>query len=141
MCGINGIYAYHSAANLPKEAELLSTREAMRARGPDGAGVWWSVDRRCGFGHRRLSILDLSSRAAQPMTSEDGHKVVVFNGEIYNYPQLRAELEADGVSFRTTSDTEVLLHLNSRIGTGMVRRLRGMFAFAIWDEVRRGIFL
>src|SRR5215475_4695485 len=126
MCGINGIFAYHSAANLPKETELLSTREEMRARGPDGAGVWWSTNRRCGFGHRRLSILDLSDRATQPMTSDDGHVVVVFNGEIYNCPQLRAELESDGVHFRTTSDTEVLLHLYSRVGAGMVGRLRGM---------------
>jgi asparagine synthase (glutamine-hydrolysing) len=141
MCGINGIFAYHSASNLPKEAELLATREAMRARGPDGSGAWWSADRRCGFGHRRLSIIDLSDRAAQPMTSDDGCLVVVCNGEIYNYPELRTELEADGVRFRTTSDTEVLLHLYARAGTKMVNRLRGMFAFAIWDSTRRGIFL
>ena len=95
------------------------------------------MDRRCGLGHRRLSIIDLSDRASQPMTSEDGRFVVVFNGEIYNYPQLRAELEADGARFRTTSDTEVLLHLYARHGAEMVHRLRGMFAFAIWDEARR----
>jgi len=141
MCGINGIYAYHLAANLPKEAELLSTRDAMRARGPDGAGVWWNTERRCGFGHRRLSILDLSDRAAQPMISDDGCLAVVFNGEIYNYPQLRVELEAAGVHFKTTADTEVLLHLYARSGAAMVHRLRGMFAFAIWDGQRRGIFL
>ena len=96
MCGLNGIFAYHSAASPPREAELLATREAMRQRGPDGAGVWWSADRRCGLGHRRLSILDLSDRASQPMISEDGRLVVVFNGEIYNYPMLRKELEARG---------------------------------------------
>src|SRR5215469_12651603 len=141
MCGINGIFAYHLAANTPKEAELLTTREAMRARGPDGAGAWWSVNRRCGLGHRRLSIIDLSDRAAQPMTSDDGRLVVVFNGEIYNYPQLRVELEADGAHFRTTSDTEILLHLYARHGPEMVRRLRGMFAFVIWDSERRGLFL
>src|SRR5215469_14827254 len=141
MCGINGIFAYHLAASTPKEAELFTTREAMRARGPDGAGAWWSVDRRCGLGHRRLSIIDLSDRAAQPMTSDDERLVVVFNGEIYNYPQLRVELEADGVHFRTTSDTEVLLHLYARHGAEMVHRLRGMFAFVIWDGERRGLFL
>src|SRR6185437_8420629 len=141
MCGINGIFAYHSAASLPKEAELLSTRDAMLGRGPDGAGVWWDTERRCGFGHRRLSILDLSDRAAQPMTSDDRRLVIVFNGEIYNYPQLRVELETSGVHFKTSSDTEVLLHLYARSGAGMVHRLRGMFAFAIWDETRRGMFL
>ncbi len=141
MCGINGIFAYHPASSAPGEAELLATRDAMRARGPDGSGAWWTTDRRCGLGHRRLSIIDLSDRASQPMTSEDGRFVVVFNGEIYNYPQLRAELEADGARFRTTSDTEALLHLYARHGAEMVHRLRGMFAFAIWDEARRGLFL
>lgn len=141
MCGVNGIFAYHPVAGTPSEAELLSTREAMRARGPDGAGLWWSTDRRCGLGHRRLSIIDLSDRAAQPMVSEDGRYVVTFNGEIYNYKALRTELEAQGIRFRTTSDTEVLLHLYARQGGAMVNRLRGMFAIAIWDDVRRELFL
>jgi asparagine synthase (glutamine-hydrolysing) len=141
MCGINGIFAFHSASSPPQDTELFKTREAMRSRGPDGSGAWWSLDRRCGLGHRRLSIIDLSDRAAQPMTSEDGRFVVVFNGEIYNYPQLRTELETDGVHFRTTSDTEALLHLYARHGGEMVHRLRGMFAFAIWDQVQRRLFL
>src|SRR6202030_4454053 len=109
MCGINGIFAFHSASSLPLETDLLRTREAMHARGPDGSGAWWSTDRRCGMGHRRLSIIDLSDRASQPMASDDGRFVVVFNGEIYNYPQLRTELEMDSAHFRTTSDTEALL--------------------------------
>ena len=141
MCGINGIFAYHMAASALEESELLATRDAMRARGPDGSGAWWSADRRCGLGHRRLSILDLSDRASQPMASEDGKIVITFNGEIYNYNVLRAELEAAGVGFRTTSDTEALLHLYARHGAAMVHRLRGMFAFAIWDERRRELFL
>ena len=141
MCGINGIFAYHSAASQPEETELLKTREVMRSRGPDGSGLWWGGDRRCGLGHRRLSIIDLSDRASQPMMSEDGQFVVVFNGEIYNYPQLRAELESDGARFRTTSDTEVLLHLYACQGAEMVHRLRGMFAFAIWDQAQRRLFL
>jgi asparagine synthase (glutamine-hydrolysing) len=141
MCGINGIVAYHSASGAPEESELLATRDAMRTRGPDGSGAWWSVDRHCGLGHRRLSIIDLSDRASQPMTSGDGRFVVVFNGEIYNYPQLRTELETDGARFRTTSDTEVLLHLYARHGVEVVHRLRGMFAFAIWDQARHGLFL
>jgi asparagine synthase (glutamine-hydrolysing) len=141
MCGINGIFAYHPAAGRPREGELLATREAMRRRGPDGVGLWWNSDRRCGLGHRRLSILDLSDRAAQPMTSADGNIVVTFNGEIYNYKSLRAELEAAGVRFRTSSDTEALLHLYARHGIAMVHRLRGMYVFAIWDEMRQELFL
>jgi asparagine synthase (glutamine-hydrolysing) len=141
LCGLNGIFAYHTAADAPEAGELMATREAMQARGPDGAGLWWSRDRRCGLGHRRLSILDLSDRASQPMVSEDARLAVVFNGEIYNYPELRATLQADGVRFRTSSDTEVLLHLYARHGIAMVSRLRGMFALAIWDDVRQGIFL
>src|SRR6516225_3881544 len=141
MCGVNGIFAYHPAANAPDKAELLATRDAMRARGPDGSGLWWSTDWRCGLGHRRLSILDLSDRASQPMVSADGRLAITFNGEIYNYNTLRAELEAAGAHFRTTSDTEALLHLYARHGVAMVHRLRGMFAFTIWDEQRRELFL
>jgi asparagine synthase (glutamine-hydrolysing) len=141
MCGINGIYAFHAAASLPGEDELLATREHMRSRGPDGAGAWWSTDRRCGFGHRRLSIIDLSDRASQPMTSADGRYLVVFNGEIYNYPALRKDLERDGAQFRSTSDTEALLHLYANYGAAMLDRLRGMYAFAIWDNVKRTLFL
>ena len=141
MCGLNGIFAYHAAANLPQERELLATREAMRVRGPDGAGMWWSEDRRCGMGHRRLSIIDLSERANQPMISADGRFITVFNGEIYNYPALRSELQAEGVQFHTTSDTEVLLHLYARDGEAMVHKLRGMYAFAIWDTATRALFL
>ena len=121
--------------------ELLRTREAMRRRGPDGSGVWWSADRRLALGHRRLSILDLSSRAAQPMTSADGRLAITYNGEIYNFPELRAELERDGVRFRTSGDTELLLHLYARSGPSMVHRLRGMFAFAIWDDRSGELFL
>jgi asparagine synthase (glutamine-hydrolysing) len=141
MCGINGIFAYDWAAPLPTEAELLKTRDRMRSRGPDGFGVWWNANRSCALGHRRLSIIDLSERAAQPMISDDGNLVVTFNGEIYNYPELRRKLEADGLLFRTNSDTEALLHLYKRYGPAMVHQLRGMFAFAIWDERNRGLFL
>src|SRR5260370_4594960 len=133
MCCGSGLFAYHGVANASDEAELLATRDAMRTRGPDGSGAWWSADGRCGLAHRRLSILDLSDRASQPMASADGKIVITFNGEIYNYKALRAELEAAGVRFRTTSDTEALLHLYARDGAPMGHQLRGMFAFAILD--------
>lgn len=141
MCGLNGIFAYHPAANDPDGAELLATRDHMRARGPDGEGAWRSDDGRCALGHRRLSIIDLSNAASQPMSTEDGAQVIAFNGEIYNYQALRTELEREGARFRTQSDTEVLLHLYARYGEAMTEGLRGMYAFAIWDRRRRGLFL
>lgn len=141
MCGLNGIFAYHPVAAAPQEGELIRTRDAMRARGPDGKGAWWSADGRGALGHRRLSIIDLSARATQPMVGERGGVALVFNGEIYNYRALRAELEAGGAGFRTNSDTEVLLRLYEREGAEMVHRLRGMFAFAFWDTARGGVFL
>ncbi|QGZ93405.1 asparagine synthase (glutamine-hydrolyzing) [Terricaulis silvestris] len=141
MCGINGIFAYNRSAGPPHETELVATRDYMRARGPDGVGEWWSDDTRLCLGHRRLSIIDLSERALQPMESSDGRFVIVFNGEIYNHPDLRIDLESSGVRFKTTSDTETLLHLYERHGADMVHRLRGMFAFAIWDTTERSLFL
>lgn len=141
MCGINGIFAYHYAANPVDRRELIRTRDAMIARGPDGAGEWFSGDGRVGLGHRRLAIIDLSEAGAQPMSSADGRLVVTFNGEIYNYQKLRRDLEAKGYVFRSNSDTEVLLHLFADRGAAMVQDLRGMFAFAIWDTRSREVFL
>lgn len=141
MCGLNGLYAYHGAANPPARDELVRTRDHMAARGPDGAGEWWSDDGRLGLGHRRLAIIDLDARANQPMVSDDGRLAIVFNGEIYNLPELRAELEAQGRRFRTTSDTEALLHLYALHGRAMVHKLGGMYAFAIWDQARQGVLL
>ena len=128
MCGIAGIFAYHQAAPPVDRAELCAIRDDMAARGPDGHGEWFSADGRAGLGHRRLSIIDLSERASQPMVSTDGQLVVSFNGEIYNYLQLKKDLEAKGRVFRTTSDTEVLLHLYAEKGAAMLADLRGMFA-------------
>ena len=141
MCGIVGIYAYHSAADSINRAEVVRIRDHMATRGPDGSGDWFSEDGRVGFGHRRLSIIDLSDRAAQPMESADGKFVITFNGEIYNYRALRNKLESKGCIFRSQSDTEVLLHLYAAKGAAMVEDLRGMFAFGIWDLEKRGLLL
>lgn len=141
MCGINGIFAYHYAANPIDRDELTRSRDFMAARGPDGKGQWTSDDERVGFGHRRLSIIDLSEAASQPMISSDGKLVVTFNGEIYNYRELRQELEAKGRTLQSNSDTEILLHLYAEKGDAMVHDLRGMFAFAIWDAEKKNIFL
>jgi len=141
MCGIAGIFAYGRAAPPIEEEELLRIREAMVRRGPDGEGLWISADRRVGLAHRRLAIIDLSSSGAQPMVSADGRYRITFNGEIYNYRELRKELEARGTEFRSQSDTEVLLHLYALHGREMVHRLRGMFAFGIFDSVDQSLFL
>ncbi|HEC14679.1 MAG TPA: asparagine synthase (glutamine-hydrolyzing), partial [Rhodospirillales bacterium] len=141
MCGLCAIFSYGSAAPPVAESELLGIRDAMVSRGPDGAGLWVGEEGRIGLGHRRLSIIDLSTGAAQPMSLDGGRLRITYNGEIYNYRALRRELEDQGRVFRTGSDTEVLLHLYDALGPAMAERLRGMFAFALWDRERQGLFL
>jgi len=136
MCGIAGAFAYGANAPALREAELRSMRDAMALRGPDGTGEYFSPDGRLALGHRRLAIVDLRSLADQPMRLAETQIRIVFNGEIYNYQALRDELAAQGAVFETASDTEVLLHLYARDGVGMLKQLRGMFAFAIHDPVR-----
>src|SRR5512142_52439 len=135
MCGIAGIFAYNDAAPPVVPEEILRMSAAMRPRGPDGAGLCVTADGRLALAHRRLSIIDLSEAGAQPMATADGALRVVFNGEIYNYRELRRELEGQGYLFQSGSDTEVLLHLYRRQGPAMVQRLRGMYAFVLWDAV------
>jgi asparagine synthase (glutamine-hydrolysing) len=141
MCGIAGVFAYRDGAPPVDREELVRIREAMLARGPDGSGLWISTDERTGLAHRRLAIIDLSDCGAQPMATSDGRLRIVFNGEIYNYRELRKELEAKNYRFHSNSDTEVLLHLYADRGADMVQSLRGMYAFAIWDEREKGLFL
>ena len=137
MCGIVAIAALGRGAPAVDPGELLAIREAMARRGPDGKGHWISPDGQVGLAHRRLAVIDPSSRADQPMASADGGLRIVFNGEITNYKELRGSLGLEGRQFRTQSDTEVLLQLYARDGPEMVRQLRGMFAFVLWDEPRR----
>src|SRR6516164_656006 len=141
MCGIAGIYAYRASARSVDHDELVRMCDHMAARGPDGSGEWYSADRRVSLGHRRLSIIDLSARGAQPMQTVDGRLVITFNGEIYNYRALRSKLETKGYVFQSNSDTEVLLHLYTELGHEMLRELRGMFAFAIWDAQEQRLLL
>ena len=141
MCGIAGIFSYGGNAPPVDRAELLRVRDAMARRGPDGEGLWIADDGRIGFAHRRLTIIDLSDAGAQPMWNGERTLCITFNGEIYNYRQLRRELEAKGYRFRSNSDTEVLLHLYADRGEDMVHALRGMYAFAIWDERGKSLFL
>jgi asparagine synthase (glutamine-hydrolysing) len=140
MCGIAGVIGYR-ANGQTDEAELLTLRDAQTHRGPDDAGLWLSEDRRVGLGHRRLSIIDLSPLGRQPMESEDGRHRIVFNGEIYNFRELRAELERCGQRFRSHSDTEVILLGYREWGVELLDRLRGMFAFALHDGERHETLL
>lgn len=141
MCGLTAIFAYHSSAPPVNQAELLRIREAMLNRGPDGEGLWIADDKCIGLAHRRLAIIDLSDAGAQPMATPDGAVRIVFNGEIYNYRELRLSLESKGYCFRSHSDTEVLLYLYQEHGKEFVHHLRGMYAIAIWDQRKRGLFL
>ncbi|MFJ8360422.1 asparagine synthase (glutamine-hydrolyzing) [Streptomyces sp. NPDC093984] len=131
MCGIVGIYEYGRAEGRVTADTVIRMRDRLVHRGPDGAGVHISEDGRVGLGHRRLAIVDLA-HGAQPMFGEGG-ECLVFNGEIYNYPALRRELEGRGARFRTDCDTEVILHAYRHYGEACVNRLTGMFAFVLWD--------
>lgn len=142
MCGLVSAFHYRNSDRLIDEAELLKVRDAMILRGPDGAGIWIEPTRqRVGLGHRRLSILDVSNAGAQPMATADGKIRITFNGEIYNFLSLRRELVSKGYQFKSDCDTEVIIYLYQEYGIEMVSRLRGMFAFAIWDERKRGMLL
>ena len=140
MCGIAAIFNYRSADTV-SHAEMDQMLAHMQRRGPDGYGAWYGLNGAIGLGHRRLAILDLSDCGAQPMVSDDAQAVISFNGEIYNFRELRRDLESRGRRFRSGSDTEVLLHLYQLEGENMLRHLRAMYAFAIWDERRRALFL
>ena len=138
MCGIAGIVRADPSAKVdPLRLEAMC--DAIRHRGPDDAGVWTGAG--VGLGHRRLSVIDLSPAGHQPMTNEDGSVWIVFNGEIYNFKDLRNELVAKGHRFRSRTDTEVIVHLYEEEGTDCLQRLDGMFAFAIWDGKRRRLLL
>ena len=141
MCGIAGIHAYLDVSPRVDRGEIVRMNERMKPRGPDGSGLWVSDDGRTGFGHLRLAIIDLSEGGAQPMHASDGRLTITFNGEIYNYRELKADLQAKGRRFRSESDTEVLLQLYDEYGADMVRRLRGMFAFGLWDAGTRTLLL
>ncbi len=135
MCGIVGWVDVRGRVN---EATIAQMCEQIRHRGPDGHGSWVSPDATVGLGHRRLAIIDLSQAAAQPMANERGDIQLVFNGEIYNFLELRRELEAAGHTFRSQTDSEVIIHGYEEWGAERyLERLRGMFAFALWDGGRR----
>lgn len=138
MCGIAGKLFFDSSRRVDQHL-LARMSRVLAHRGPDDGGVY--QDGPVGLAHRRLSIIDLSPAGHQPMSNSAGTLWITYNGEIYNFLELREELERDGVAFRSRTDTEVILALYEREGAGCLRRLRGMFAFAIWDARDRSLFL
>ncbi len=143
MCGIAGMLAFDRGTATVNETVVTAMREALRHRGPNGGQTWVDSSGRIGLGHRRLSIIDLSPSAAQPMANEDGTLRIVFNGEIYNHASLRAELSQSGRHRWATdhADTEVILHAFEEWGIDCVHRLRGMFAFGLWDAREQALWL
>lgn len=140
MCGISG-FAF-GAPRKDSHATLMRMTRAIAHRGPDGEGFWVSDCQRVGFGHRRLAIVDLSESGHQPMASESGRYVITFNGEVYNFRELRGQLESLGHQFRGTSDTEVMLAAFEQWGVRKaIERFVGMFAFALWDKQDERLYL
>lgn len=138
MCGILG----HAATRPIKDRDALSRgMTCLWHRGPDDSGVWWSADQRVGLAFRRLAIIDLTAAGHQPMAGAGGENVIVFNGEIYNYRDLRAELGTKGHVFQSASDTEVVLAAYREWGVDCLGRLNGMFAFALYDATRQRLFM
>ena len=137
MCGIAGIFHLNGQPVSP--VNLRKMTDSIRHRGPDGEGFY--TDSFIGLGHRRLAILDLSPAGHQPMITKDGQYAITYNGEIYNFQELRLELESLGYQFRSQTDTEVVLYAYAEWGAECVRRFNGMFAFAIWDKSRQELFI
>ena len=136
MCGIVGI---HSSAHPVDMLKLSSAVRSLHHRGPDGQGCWVAPGGGVGIGHTRLSVIDVDN-GAQPIANEDGSIVAVVNGEFYGFEELRCELEARGHRFKTKSDSEILIHLYEDIGTKCLDKLRGEFAFILWDGRQQLLF-
>lgn len=139
MCGIAGVFSFQGDS-LPDFSQVQMMSSVLAHRGPDGDGIWTSEDKRMVLAHRRLSIIDLSEDARQPMISADKRFTIVFNGEIYNYRELKRDLLSENIEFVSQSDTEVLLHLFAKYGAACLDLLDGMFAFAIWDAHKNELF-
>ncbi|KKU48135.1 asparagine synthase (glutamine-hydrolyzing) [Candidatus Uhrbacteria bacterium RIFCSPLOWO2_12_FULL_46_10] len=140
MCGITGKIYFHNGGRV-SEKEIHRMNEKIKHRGPDGEGIYINQRGNVGLGHRRLAIIDLSPAGHQPMSNEDGTVWIVFNGEIYNFQSLRHDLEKQGHKFKSHTDTEIIIHLWEEHGENCLKYLRGMFAFAIWDERKQKLFL
>ena len=137
MCGIAGVKAVNRPVSEPL---LVAMRDSFSYRGPDDKGLWIEPEQGIGFGHRRLSIIDPTPCGRQPMVDVDSGCRIVFNGEIYNYIEIREVLEKKGIGFSTHTDTEVILKAYREYGQDCLNHFNGMFAFAIWDAAKKEIF-
>ncbi|MCD6309964.1 MAG: asparagine synthase (glutamine-hydrolyzing) [Candidatus Eremiobacteraeota bacterium] len=141
MCGIVGVFRFSGYGDPITPPLIESMRDTMIHRGPDDCGFYISPDRRVGLGHRRLSIIDLSSAGHQPMSNEDGTIWIVFNGEIYNHEKIRKRLIKAGHKYKSRTDTETIIHLYEEVGPDCVNEIEGMFSFCIWDQNKKRMFL
>ena len=139
MCGIAGILSLKNSQINKNELENL--KNSLSHRGPDGTGVYISEDHKLGFGHTRLSIIDLSDNSSQPMSYDNGRYCITYNGEIYNFLDLKKELEAIGYKFRSSGDTEVILASYKHWGEKCNLKFNGMWSFAIWDNKNKEVFI
>ncbi|MEE3152365.1 MAG: asparagine synthase (glutamine-hydrolyzing), partial [Candidatus Neomarinimicrobiota bacterium] len=135
MCGICGFVGNGN------KSILINMREKMVHRGPDDAGIYLNLENQIGLGHRRLSIIDLSERGRQPMASSSGENVITYNGEVYNYLEIKRELEKNGIYFRSNTDTEVVLEAIQYWGIKAINKFHGMFAIAIWNKSKKELLL
>jgi len=133
MCGITGVYHFNNDEKTTKET-VDKMRDTLAHRGPDGKGTFVSKDKKVGLGHRRLSIIDLSEKGAQPMTDEKEEIQIVYNGEVYNFKEIRKDLKNLGYDFKSETDTEVIMKSYQEWGVDCVKKFNGMFAFAILDN-------
>jgi asparagine synthase (glutamine-hydrolysing) len=139
MCGILGYIKFDKEIRVDK-CDLIRSLRMMNHRGPDDEGVWQSVDGICGLGHKRLSIIDLSPLGHQPMMSEDGNFIITYNGEIYNFKEIKEELSGSGYIFKSKSDTEVILNGYIKYGPDVINKFRGMFSLAIYNSKTKSLF-
>lgn len=139
MCGVGAFFSNQEIAKLPHLLDAINSTQAHR--GPDGSGTWMSPNKKCGLAHTRLSIIDLTNASAQPLISHDGRYVISFNGEIYNYKELREECIAKGSQFRSSGDVEVIVEMYRHFGKDISRRLRGMWSFLIIDTQLQNVFV
>lgn len=141
MCGIVGVLSKEPQQRQEFEFQLIKMRDTMKHRGPDGSGVWISNDCKVGFGHRRLSIIDLSEAGKQPMSNYEGNIWITFNGEIYNHLEIRKELESLGYKYHSGTDTETIIYAYQQWGIDCLNKFNGMFAIGLWDDRQKTLYL